>query len=196
MSRKLSMIVAMGEGGEIGCRGGLPWGKLGSDMRRFRELTMAVGAVVMGRKTWDSLPLFSRPLKGRCNFVATRDPASLIENYLHESRQAGIGGVGVSLFREVAPIADLALLPTIAAARPLAVIGGRQLYEWALPLADVIYLTAVPGTWPGADVRMPEMLEEFRRSWDWAETDYHARGLSRASTPEDVRFYTLTRKPT
>ena len=60
---KISMIVAMDEDGCIGKRGNLPW-RISSDLSRFRRLTEGDGfnAVVMGRKTWDSLPDSFRPL--------------------------------------------------------------------------------------------------------------------------------------
>ena len=71
---KLAMIVAMDEDGCIGQQGDLPW-RLKSDMLRFKSLTEADGfnAVIMGRKTWDSLPEAYRPLPERVNIVMSRD---------------------------------------------------------------------------------------------------------------------------
>ena len=68
------MIVAMDEDGYIGNGNSLPW-KLGSDLKRFKLLTVADGfnAVIMGRKTWDSLPDKYRPLPDRLNIVMSRD---------------------------------------------------------------------------------------------------------------------------
>ena len=73
---KLAMIVAMDEDGCIGQQGDLPW-RLKSDMLRFKSLTEADGfnAVIMGRKTWDSLPEAYRPLPERVNIVMSRDMA-------------------------------------------------------------------------------------------------------------------------
>ena len=71
---KIMMIVAMDEQGTIGQDEELPW-RLSSDLKRFKKLTMADGfnAVVMGRKTWDSLPKKFRPLSERLNIVMSRD---------------------------------------------------------------------------------------------------------------------------
>ena len=71
---KMAMIVAMDEDGCIGQQNNLPW-RLKSDMVRFKTLTEADGfnAVIMGRKTWDSLPDAYRPLPERVNIVMSRD---------------------------------------------------------------------------------------------------------------------------
>lgn len=80
-SRGFSIIVAATEGGGIGKGGTLPW-KLPGDMRFFKESTSATSsavgarnAVVMGRKTWLSIPRKFRPLAGRINVVLSRDAA-------------------------------------------------------------------------------------------------------------------------
>ena len=66
------MILAMDEGNLIGNEGDLPW-RLSSDLRRFKKLTKGGGynAVVMGRKTWESIPKERRPLKDRLNVILT-----------------------------------------------------------------------------------------------------------------------------
>ena len=71
---KIAMVVAMDEDGYIGKEGGLPW-RIPTDMARFRDLTIGDGfnSVVMGRKTWDSLPDSYRPLPERVNIVMSRD---------------------------------------------------------------------------------------------------------------------------
>ena len=68
------MIVAMDRDGCIGKGNGLPW-RLSSDMARFKRLTEADGfnSVVMGRRTWESLPDRFRPLPERVNIVMSRD---------------------------------------------------------------------------------------------------------------------------
>ena len=70
------MIVALCRGGGIGYEGGLPWPKLARDMRFFAEMTRSSvipfnSAVVMGRKTWDSLSATSKPLKYRDNIIVS-----------------------------------------------------------------------------------------------------------------------------
>lgn len=65
------MIAALGADGGIGYNNDLPWKRLPSDMQYFMDKTMG-HAVVMGRKTWDSIPAKYRPLSGRRNFVMSR----------------------------------------------------------------------------------------------------------------------------
>src|SRR5690348_2222346 len=69
MSR-IVLVVARAANGVIGEKGKVPW-RILEDMRRFKQLTMGKPCI-MGRKTWDSLP--KKPLSGRLNIVATRDP--------------------------------------------------------------------------------------------------------------------------
>ena len=66
----MAMIVAVTSHNGIGCKGGLPW-RLPREMRYFADAT-AGSAVVMGRKTWEGIPLKFRPLKGRVNVVVSR----------------------------------------------------------------------------------------------------------------------------
>ena len=124
---KIMMIVAMDEQGTIGQDEELPW-RLSSDLKRFKKLTMADGfnAVVMGRKTWDSLPKKFRPLSERLNIVMSRDTKWSDEG------------------------AEIALYPgraiEIAYANgcdELWIIGGAQIYELYLNRIDEIHLTRV-----------------------------------------------------
>ena len=73
---KFKMIVALCRGGGIGYEGGLPWPKLARDLRFFAEMTRSPvfpynSAVVMGRKTWESIPENARPLPFRDNFIVS-----------------------------------------------------------------------------------------------------------------------------
>src|SRR5471030_184168 len=67
----ITLVVAIAGNGVIGKNGAIPW-RLPDDMKRFKALTVG-HTVVMGRKTWDSLPPKNRPLPGRRNVVVTRD---------------------------------------------------------------------------------------------------------------------------
>ena len=92
---KIAMIVAMDESGFIGKDGDLPW-RMSSDLKRFKELTTGDGfnAVVMGRKTWDSLPDPYRPLPERTNIVLSRDSGLQIDGAevaLYDGRAVEIG---------------------------------------------------------------------------------------------------------
>lgn len=122
----ISIIVAHASNRAIGRDGRLPW-HLPADLRRFRELTIGC-AVVMGRKTFESLPDAYRPLPGRRNLVLSTNPAYA----------AGGGEVFTSL--------DAAL---DACDRECFVIGGSETYSHALPLADRVYVTHVAGDHDG-----------------------------------------------
>jgi dihydrofolate reductase len=140
----VSIVVARGRNGVIGAAGGLPW-RLPGDLRRFRELTTG-HAVVMGRRTWDSLPEAFRPLPGRRNLVVTSDP----------SRLAGVDGV--EAFASLEAALD-------ACGRECFVIGGGQVYEQATGLAERIYATEVDAA-PDGDAFFPRLAE---REWRCAE---------------------------
>lgn len=121
-------VVAQDRKGVIGHDGGLPW-SIPSDLQRFKAITMGK-PVIMGRKTWDSLP--RKPLPGRLNIVVTRDKDFLAE-----------GAV-------VAHSPDAAL-SLAAAGQPdeICVIGGGELFRQLLPQATRIYLTDVDVDAPG-----------------------------------------------
>jgi dihydrofolate reductase len=115
----LSLIVAVAENGVIGRGGTLPW-HISADLKRFKQLTMG-HAIIMGRKTWESL---GRPLPGRRSIVVSRNP--------HFS--AAGAAVVTSLD---------AALQLAADDSEVFVIGGASLYEEALSKADRLYITRV-----------------------------------------------------
>jgi len=133
--------VARARNGVIGSAGALPW-RLKSDLALFRALTLGK-PVIMGRRTWDSLP--RRPLPGRINIVLSRDgtfgPAgALVCEDFSEAVQIG---------REQAEEEG---------AEEVCVIGGAALFELALPRAGRIYLTEVEAE-PAGDVWFPPFDE-------------------------------------
>lgn len=117
---KVSLVAAVARGGVIGRDGTMPW-RLPEDLRRFRELT-AGHPVVMGRRTWDSLPDRFRPLPGRRNLVVTRNSS------WHADGAERVASLGAALER-------------LEDASHVFVVGGAQLYAAALPLADELLLT-------------------------------------------------------
>jgi dihydrofolate reductase len=149
--------VARGANGVIGRAGALPW-RLKSDMALFRELTLSK-PVIMGRKTWDSLP--RKPLPGRVNIVLSRDgsfaPAqALVCEDFSEAVQIG---------REQAEEDG---------AEEVCVIGGAALFDIALPRARRIYLTEV-GASPEGDVLFPAFDES---GWTEVRRQAHPAGES------------------
>jgi dihydrofolate reductase len=116
------LIAAVARNGVIGRDDALPW-HLPEDLRHFRRVT-AGHAVLMGRKTWDSLPERFRPLPGRRNVVLTRQA---------DWRAAGA---------EPMPSLQAALL-ALADCDRVFLIGGAEIYAAGLPLADELILTEV-----------------------------------------------------
>jgi dihydrofolate reductase len=112
----VALIWAQASGGVIGSGGAMPW-HVSEDLAHFRELTGA-SAVVMGRRTWDSLPERFRPLPGRRNIVVTRqsewsaDGAETVHTLEEAIRLAGLDdGVvwvtgGGEIYRESMPLAS------------------------------------------------------------------------------------------
>ncbi|MGH3744668.1 MAG: dihydrofolate reductase [Mycobacteriales bacterium] len=121
-----ALVWAQSADGVIGRDGALPW-HLPEDMALFRALTTG-GTVVMGRRTWDSLPARFRPLPGRRNVVLTSGAAA-----------------GAEVIR------DLDDAPADAW-----VIGGERVYAAALPTADLLVTTWVDGPYEG-DARAPSV---------------------------------------
>ena len=116
----IAIVAAHDRNRVIGLHGALPW-HLPTDLQRFRDLTMG-SIVVMGRKTFESLPSGFRPLPGRRNFVL--------------SRRSDYAPVGAEAFADL----DSALA---ASGGACFVIGGEKVFEAALPRAERLYLTVV-----------------------------------------------------
>jgi dihydrofolate reductase len=137
---ELGLIYARARNGVIGQGNQLPW-RLPEDMAHFKALTMGC-PVIMGRKTWDSLPPKFRPLPGRRNIVVTRQAAWTA---------AGAERAG-SLEDAIALCGD----------EPRAwVTGGAELYRLALPLAQVVEATVIAQDFEG-DAHAPELGPEWR----------------------------------
>ena len=130
----LSIIVAVGENNEIGYKNGLLW-RLPADLKRFRELTTG-HTVVMGRKTFESLP--NGPLPNRKNVVISRNPQFTHPDCLVFS------SLEEAFFK-------------LSSEKEVYVIGGSQIYYQALPYASVLYLTRVHASFPKADTFFPEI---------------------------------------
>jgi dihydrofolate reductase len=122
----ITLILAAAENGVIGKDGAIPW-HISDDLKRFKALTLGK-TVVMGRKTWDSLP--RKPLPGRKNIVVTRDA----------------GWRAQDAFPATLPEMDVS---HIAKNEDVMVIGGAEIYRYFLELADRIELTEVHRSFEG-----------------------------------------------
>ena len=158
----LTLIAAVAGNGVIGLDNRLPW-HLPADLRHFKALTTG-STVIMGRKTWESLPAKFRPLPDRHNIVVTRNAGY----------QAGGAAVVTSLPAAVAR----------AQSDEAFVIGGAELYAAAMPLADRLQLTEIDATFDG-DTHFPAI---DRR--EWCET---AREAHRDETGPGYAFVTYER---
>lgn len=162
----ISIIVAVAENGAIGLNGDLIY-HISADLKRFKALTTG-NTVVMGRKTFDSLPKGALP--NRRNIVL--------------SRQQGLELPGAEVF----PSLDTALA-ACAPDEKVYIIGGAQIYAQALPLADELEITLVHDTPAAYDAFFPDWRSD--NSWTLtAKQDYELD----CNTPFAYSFLTFCRK--
>lgn len=138
---KLCLIAARARNGVIGKDNDLPW-RLSDDLKHFKATTKGC-PVVMGRKTWESLP--RRPLPGRDNIVLSRDgqyaaPGARVYTSIEAAIEAAKG------------------LAAVAGKAEVFVTGGSAIYENALPFADRLYITEVDVEMDG-DASFPDFDE-------------------------------------
>lgn len=138
----LSFVVAVGKNGVIGRDGQLPW-RLSSDLKAFRKLTMGK-PLIMGRKTWASLP---KALDGRDNIVVTRDADLIAPGALIAADLESALGLAKRCAEE-------------RRAAEIMVIGGAAIFNDLMDRAERIYWTAVDAS-PEGDVYFPDI--------DWSQ---------------------------
>ena len=154
----VALVLARAQNGVIGKDGALPW-RLKSDMALFKATTL-FKPVIMGRKTWDSLP--KKPLPGRLNLVLSRDGAFEPD-----------GAVVCETFDEALQIAREQAADD--GAEEVCVIGGAAVFQAAWPKARRLYLTEVQADVAG-DVVLPAFDEG---AWREVRREAHPAG------PED-----------
>ena len=140
--KRLHLIFARAANGVIGKEGALPW-HLPEDLAHFKRTTTGQ-PVIMGRKTWDSLPPKFRPLPGRTNIVVTRQPDWQAQGAL---RAGSLDDA-------------LKLCPAGADAW---VIGGAEIYHEALPMAQTAVVTEIDADFEG-DARAPQFGPQWRET--------------------------------
>jgi dihydrofolate reductase len=136
-------IAAMSPNRVIGEAGSIPW-SIPGEQKRFKAFTTG-NTVLMGRKTWESLPEKVRPLPDRLNIILSR---SLDESALPKDRNMRL-------------IRDLEQLHPMRVPGRIYVIGGAQVYEAAMPWCGEILLTRLKEEFAG-DTFFPEFEPEFR----------------------------------
>jgi len=159
----LSVIAALADNRVIGIDNRLPW-RLPADLQHFKQITMGK-PMIMGRKTWESLPGL---LPGRPHLVVTRDTRYKAEGarVVHSLQEA------FSVYRD---------------AEELMLVGGADLYAQAIPLASRMYLTQVHAE-PDGDTLFPE----FDRS-QWIEIE-RIEGVCDEKNTLPHTFMTLQRR--
>ncbi|MCK0119122.1 dihydrofolate reductase [Loktanella sp. F6476L] len=143
----ITLIVARAKNNAIGRDGDMPW-HLPEDLAMFQRETRG-GAVIMGRRTWDSLPEAYRPLKGRHNVVVTRSALDGPDDVVG-SIEAAIAACQAAGYTRVYGI------------------GGAGIYGALLPLADRLLITEVDLTVPDADTFFPTFDET-----EWRQIGQH-----------------------
>ncbi|WP_206784777.1 dihydrofolate reductase [Amycolatopsis sp. MtRt-6] len=149
----IGLVWAQAANGVIGRDGALPW-HLPEDLKHFRTLTSGA-AVLMGRRTWESLPPRFRPLPGRRNLVLSATLQDGVETFA--DLPAAVGAVDGDLW----------------------VIGGAAVYRAALPFADRIVVTELRESFEG-DTHAPEVGRPPESVGEWLEssTGLHYRFLT------------------
>jgi len=143
-AEKISIVAALGKNRAIGKDNQLLW-SIPGDLPRFRRLTSG-HPVIMGRKTWESIPEKFRPLPGRTNIVISRD-----------SSYNAPGAVLAQSFPEA-----LSLARDAEGSDEIFAIGGQRVYECALPFATNLYLTLVDDEKDG-DAFFPSYEDQFSK---------------------------------
>ncbi len=149
---KVALIVAIGNDREIGKDNDLLW-HLPADMKFFKETTMG-HAVIMGRKSYESIPEKFRPLPGRTNVVISRNP--------HLNYEGALTATSITQALEKAE----------ASGHELAfIIGGGQIYHQAIEegLVETLYITHVNGNFE-ADTFFPEVADN---QWNLTHREEH-----------------------
>jgi dihydrofolate reductase len=154
---ELGIIAAVASNRVIGNKGEIPWGFFPEDLSRFRALTMG-HPIIMGRKTYESIPEERRPLDGRLNIVLSRSEFSSEGIYVKESLNDALE------FLEGRPVGNYRY-------DKVYVIGGGEVYREAMPLVDFMEVTKIWKSYEG-DVHFPEIDRD-----EWK--DVHTRDRER-----------------
>ena len=151
-----SIVVATGKNGEIGSKGKLLW-SIPSDLKHFKDITTSgkISMVIMGRKTYESLPTYPSSLPNRISSVIT-SKASLLEESEYDEYV-----VFFENMEEVLKIIE-GCEKDLGLDNEYFIIGGGTIYKQFLPLCDKIYLTEIDQEFPEADTYFKYNKGEFK----------------------------------
>lgn len=148
---KIAIIAAVGPNRELGRRGDLIW-HISADLKNFKRITTGQ-TVIMGRKTWESLP--KRPLPGRVNVVISRSCQDIEGAVCVSSIDAILSG-------EIWECAGFSAEQVKEIDSTVFIIGGAQIYSEFLPYADILFLTRIDAdAGDGVDSWFPEYEDEW-----------------------------------
>jgi dihydrofolate reductase len=152
--QEIILIAAMAKNRVIGKDNTMPWTVKGN-LAHFKKMTMGCPCI-MGRKTWESLP--KKPLPGRLNIIVSK---TITEDIIQESAQkhGGAENTDVKVCKSI-----LDAVEYCAGCEKIFICGGESIYRQALPLANKIDLTLIPGEYDG-DTFFPEI------DGSWEKTD-------------------------
>ena len=135
---KIHLIWAQDQNGGIGKGGKLPW-YIPGDLKNFKKLTHDA-TIVMGRKTWESLPI--KPLPDRRNIVLSSNPIKDVENYSN--------------------IKECIKKLHCDDVKEIFIIGGAQVYEHFFQYADKLHITLVNEKTKGIDIWFPISMAKIK----------------------------------
>ena len=162
----IGMVWARSTTGVIGADGGMPW-HVPEDLAHFKQLTLGA-PVVMGRRTWESLPPRFRPLEGRRNIVVSRR-----SDFVADGAEVAASAADALRLVEAEPVTWIT--------------GGATLYGELLPQADRLEVTEINLTVEG-DTHAPQVDDSWRLAGADPDTGWHT-----SRTGLQYRFLTYTR---
>lgn len=143
----ISLIVAMTKDRVIGNNGKIPW-KISQDLKLFKQITSG-GIVIMGRKTWESLPQNYKPLSNRKNIVVSSQLKSI---------------EGIKIYNDL----ECAIKNTRESKKEVYLIGGASIYEQGINLVNKMHISLVKGS-PEGDTYFPKF---DKNDWEIIEKKY------------------------
>ncbi|MFA6532468.1 MAG: dihydrofolate reductase [Patescibacteria group bacterium] len=160
----ISIIAAIGKNRELGKKNKLLW-HISEDFKRFKDLTSG-HVVIMGRKTYESLPEKFRPLPNRINIVVSRHP---------EPVSGSRNQFGMTQLIYCSSIEEAIQFAKQEKTSEIFIIGGASIYKQGIKYADKLYLTLVDKEYPDADAFFPEYGEFKRKVF---EEDHNSKDIN------------------